>query len=176
MPNYIPAQSFTKLAKATKVRPRALVHNGSGSNNLTAIQALSCLRSFTMPEGDATSPPSKRSKKDQLTPLLVFSNLAIVLEPATPTTPRNTPPTTPKTNSALLSPPSLKRRSPYRTEEFTSPPLPPRPASAPPRLVSLNQPSTPSASDNSPPWYLSRNSLAARRAGRTVTVPPPPLG
>ena len=128
-----------------------------------------------MPGHDLTTFPSKRSRKGQLSPLVISPNHAIVLQPATPTTPRNTPPATPIINSALLSPPSLKRRSSFRTERSASPP-PLRPASAPPKLVSLEYPSSPFTSGNPPPWYFSRNSLAARRAGRTVTVPPPPLG
>ena len=126
-------------------------------------------------EDDVVNPPSKGSRLSKLTPLLVSPKLAIVIQPATPTTPHATPPTTPITDTTLLSPPSLKRRLSSRSEP-TPNPLPPRPASAPPKLVSFNQPSSLATSDNFPPWYLSRNSLIARRTGRTVTVPPLPLG
>ena len=121
-----------------------------------------------MSELDAVTPPRKGSRANRLTPLLVAPRPAIVLQPATPTT----PPATPIVNTALLSPPSLKRRSSSKSKP-ASVSLPPRPASAPPKLVSFNRPRTP---DNSSSWYFSKNSLAARRSGRTVTVPPPPLG
>lgn len=128
-----------------------------------------------MSEDDATKPPSKRSRLSQPTPLLVSPRPKIVLQPATPTTPHTTPPATPIIDTALLSPPSLKRRSSYKSS--STPNLqPPRPFSAPPKLVTFDQTSPPASSDNFTPWYLSRNSLIARRTGRTVTVPPPPLG
>ena len=130
---------------------------------------------LTMPGEDVASSPSRGPRASQLTPLLVSPNLAIVLQPATPTTPPNTPPV-PPINPSLLSPPSLKRRPLSNSEAGPTTP-PPRPASAPPRFASFNQPNRPPATPpDSPPWYLSGNSLTARRSGRTVTVPPPPLG
>ena len=122
-----------------------------------------------MSKVDVANPPRKSPRPNQLTPLLISQRLAIVLQPATP---HVTPPSTPIINTALLSPPSLERRSSSESKSAPNPP-PPRPASAPP---TFNRPSSPTTSDNSLPWYLSRNSLIARRTGRTVTVPPPPLG
>ncbi|KAF9779335.1 hypothetical protein BJ322DRAFT_455934 [Thelephora terrestris] len=81
-----------------------------------------------MSVSDVAGSPSKRTRKDQLTPLLVSPRLAIVLQPATPTTPCSTPPTTPKIDCDLLSPPSVERRS---SSKDNSPVL------RPPRVISL---------------------------------------
>ena len=128
-----------------------------------------------MPGEDAASSSSKSSSANRSTPLLVSPSLAIIVEPATPTTPHDTPPATP-INTTLLSPPSLKRRSQSKSNPSPTAP-PPRPSSAPPRLTSFNTPRSSAAPDSfRSTWYFSRNSLIARRTGRTVTVPPPPLG